>query len=66
MPPTTPFALDNVSVDVVAGPLTVAAPVQMVPFAAVPENVNWPLNVEPLTLPLMSPDQRTELESRCR
>ncbi len=36
----------------------------MVPFAAVPENVNWPLNVEPLTLPLMSPDQRTELESQ--
>src|ERR1043166_6577772 len=60
--PTTPLALVNVIVETVAGPATAAVPLQTVPFAAVPENVNCPLNVDPLTAPLMSPAHETVVD----
>jgi hypothetical protein len=63
-PPTTPLALVKVIVEAEADPTTFAAPVHTVPSAAVPENVNWLLNDDPLTAPLICPAQLTELESQ--
>ena len=63
-PPTTPFALVHAIVEAAAGPATSAAPVHTVPSVAVPENLNSPLNDDPLTAPLICPPQPTDVESQ--
>ena len=61
-PPVTPAALVSVIVDAVACPVMVAVPVHTVPPAAVPENLNSPSNVDPVTAPLTSPDHVTVVD----
>jgi hypothetical protein len=61
-PPTTPLALVQEIVELETDPTTFAVPVHTVPSDAVPENLNWPSNEDPLTAPLICPAQLTEVE----
>ena len=59
VPPITPDTLAHDTAVALADPLTDAVPVQIVPSAAMPLNPSWPLNDEPLSVPVTCPVQLT-------